>query len=96
MPLSSVLIEKNIIQIAAFNESKKFNAVEDYELWLRILNDYSALKISLPLLNYRVHSDGISSQKIKYSKKVYTVFHEIFGFPTSIFHFFGYAVFHLL
>ena len=77
-----------------FNENKKLHAVEDYHLWLRLLKTEDALKINLPLLMYRVHSADISKKKFKYSRKVFTVFNDLFEFPTSIYHFVNYAITH--
>ena len=45
--------------------------IEDYDLWLRLLNrGHSIAKIEKPLLLYRLHGDSITEKKLK-SKNVF-------------------------
>lgn len=94
--LSSVLLKRGLLADTHFNEAKTFHAVEDYELWLRLLNRCTAVRINLPLLFYRVHLAGISRSKVKQSIRVLRVFYHSFGLRRSLYHFAGYALTHVI
>ncbi len=55
-----------------FNEDKKYIAVEDYDLWLSLIenNRIKVISVRAVLCFYRQNGAGISSQKIAHSKKV--------------------------
>ena len=60
---SSVLVRKDIAKKYLMTKSEVH---EDYYMWLRILKDYkTAYGINEPLLNYRIHSNSKSNNKIK-------------------------------
>jgi len=55
----------------AFGYRQRQVNIEDYDLWLRLLNSaHSIAKIEEPLLLYRLHSDSITEKKLK-SKNVF-------------------------
>lgn len=74
IPTSTVLIKNHLLRKNGFQfiEDKSFIAVEDYELWLRILSfpDISAAKISRPLVFYRRAETSISKNKFNMFLKV--------------------------
>lgn len=60
---SSVLLRRNIAKKYLMTHSEVH---EDYLMWLRILKDYDrADGINEPLLNYRIHDNSKSNNKIK-------------------------------
>ena len=61
--LSSVIAYKKVFDFYKFNEEQRLIAVEDYLLWLEIIENYNVCKIDKPLLMYRIHSSGISRNK---------------------------------
>ena len=63
--LSSVLVSKKLLEGKFFNEKKEYQAVEDYDLWLKthLEIDYS-IKIKHELIGYRSHSNNLSSNKL--------------------------------
>ena len=70
---SSVLISKNLIKSYSFNLDKKYIAVEDYDLWLKILKNecINVAIIKQKLILYRKNNQqSISRQKIKMAKKI--------------------------
>lgn len=69
---SSVLCKKEILFEQRFNENDNFVAVEDYDLWLRLLEkrDNIVIKVLSQLVFYRRVNNSISSKKILHSKKV--------------------------
>ncbi|MEZ4743577.1 MAG: glycosyltransferase family 2 protein [Bdellovibrionota bacterium] len=73
---SAVMLRKDILKNLKFDEDVKYAAVEDYKLWLDLHRSKPSLKsirIKAPLMNYRVHRDGISRSKLKQLGKVYRV-----------------------
>ena len=59
---SSLIIKTEILKKYMFNEDANFFAVEDYELWLRLLfSDYTFGYIPEKLVGYRLHKNQISS-----------------------------------
>ena len=71
IPTSSVICtKKSILHVGGFNEDRKLVAVEDYDLWLRLLNNnFKILKLCIPLVNYRVVPTGLSRNKFTMIKK---------------------------
>lgn len=60
----TVMVRKSTItQAGGFNESKDLRAVEDYELWLRILglNPNGSKSLDTVLAHYRTHGSNIST-----------------------------------
>lgn len=76
---SSVLLDSNI---AKNNLMAYSDLCEDYYTWLKILkNDLPfAYGINKPLVNYRIHSDSQSSNKIKHAMKRYKIY-KVIGIP---------------
>ena len=66
--LSSVVLRNN--RKVLFNEQNSFVALEDYELWIRlILEGYRFKFVESPLVNYRVIKTSVSQQsKLKNEK----------------------------
>lgn len=61
IPLSSVLVKREIVEKIKFDESKDLAAIEDYDLWLRIFK----MKINYIFINdvlgyYSIDQDNIS------------------------------------
>lgn len=70
---SSVLLHKSILKPnEGFNTCQKMIAVEDYDLWLRILeySNSNIFKINYPLVYYRLREDSLSSHKMKMFKSI--------------------------
>ncbi len=62
---SSVLFRRSIIDIVGFlDEDPDLRAVEDWEYWIRVVNRMPILFVDEPLVRYRVHGSGISSNRI--------------------------------
>jgi len=60
----SVMLRAEVIRQLRYNPAQK--NIEDYDLWLRILNrGYSIAKISKPLLLYRVHQASVTGTVLK-------------------------------
>lgn len=57
---SAVARRDSLIEIGGFNEDPRLRA-EDYELWLRIAARWRVHFIDEPLIEYRLHSESISS-----------------------------------
>lgn len=60
----SVMVRKDVLMASSgFNESTELRAVEDYELWLRIVaqNPNGIAHINKPLAVYRQHDNNIST-----------------------------------
>ena len=67
--LSSVLLRKNTV--VSFNESYHFVAIEDYELWIRLMIEGYRFKfIEKPLIQYRILSTSVSRQSKGKNEKV--------------------------
>lgn len=74
---SSVLVRKKVFdKIGYFDEKIEFRAVEDYDLWLRLLlyKDNSCKVLKDNLLIYRLHGNNISSNFPEMLKKQLLVF----------------------
>jgi glycosyltransferase involved in cell wall biosynthesis len=59
-PHSSIIYKKDeFLSVGGFNE--RFSPAEDVDLWLRLINCGDFFCIKEPLIEYRVHSDGITN-----------------------------------
>jgi teichuronic acid biosynthesis glycosyltransferase TuaG len=73
---SSVLCKKvDVIEVGGFDEAKSLVAVEDYDLWLRLLElpNYRAIKMHGKLVRYRNSEKSLSAGKFQHSFKVMNV-----------------------
>lgn len=59
---STMLRREAVMKIGAYDES--FPYAQDYDLWLRLSEEYSLANLREPLLFYRVHNGQISSTKL--------------------------------
>jgi glycosyltransferase involved in cell wall biosynthesis len=58
---SSVLVRAECFKkVGAFDENPEIISLEDYDLWLRIAAQYKIYFLAEPLLEYRIHNQGIS------------------------------------
>lgn len=77
VPSSSVLCRtKTIVSAGYFDPDRNLSAVEDYDLWLRMMEPPTlakVLRLELPLVAYRRRDDSISSGKVRLSRKVLRV-----------------------
>jgi glycosyltransferase involved in cell wall biosynthesis len=72
--LSSVIVDRRIVENQLFLEEKKLIAVEDYELWLRIARECRQCYLKEELVKYRVHANNISQNKKKGLEKSLNLF----------------------
>ena len=80
---SSVLLPRTRAIAHRFNEARDYAAVEDYDCWLRVLDDGAhCARIVAPLTGYRVSDGQISQDKIAMARKVFMV-HRNFGRASS-------------
>lgn len=74
----TVMVRREVIEaVGGFNESNDLRAVEDYELWLRIVanNPKSIKSIPHALAHYRMHEDNISkSSALQAEQRLIAVF----------------------
>jgi len=72
---SVVLLSEIARELNGFDESSELVAVEDYDFWLRILDDGKTvgMKIETELVGYRLVSTSLSSKKAKQVKRVFLV-----------------------
>jgi teichuronic acid biosynthesis glycosyltransferase TuaG len=77
IPNSSVIILRKKLADFRFNEDVRYKAVEDYHLWLRLLqHGLSAIKLDQNLLYYRISETSISQYKFQMLKKVFLLLGE--------------------
>lgn len=63
---SSVLVDKSIICRHQFREDSRFIAVEDYIMWCELHKQFPySIKLSIPLVGYRISDSSISKNKVK-------------------------------
>ena len=78
---SSVVCKREVLKGFRFNESIQYSAVEDYDLWVRLINSGKTFgKLPIPLVGYRLSIDQISRSKIMMFKKVFNMHCKNFGF----------------
>lgn len=71
---SSVIAKREFLLRHRFNESRKYRAVEDYDCWLRIIDEAGfCAKLDSPLLGYRICDSQISANKMDMARKVFRV-----------------------
>ncbi len=70
---SSVMVRKDVLEHAGvFDENRDLFAIEDYDLWLRIVNHYKIRFLQAPLIKYRVHRAQVSGNSLnQYSLEFY-------------------------
>lgn len=64
IPLSSVMLRAAVLESTRFSNIRH----EDYDLWLRLFNRYpklKAIRVPKPLMNYRVHENSLTRNKVK-------------------------------
>lgn len=77
IPNSSVIIAKQLLSSLKFNEDLRFKAIEDYHMWLRILqNGEYCYKMNSELLFYRLALTSISKSKFAMFKKHFMLYNE--------------------
>jgi teichuronic acid biosynthesis glycosyltransferase TuaG len=70
IPNSSVIIKKDLINKLKFNVDLRYKAIEDYYMWLQILEKGAKCsKLSSQLLFYRIAETSISKSKFDMFKK---------------------------
>lgn len=63
IPNSSVLIKRDVFdQLGFLNESSEIR--EDYEMWLRVANNFSIVGTDQVLIRYRLHSSNNAGSKV--------------------------------
>lgn len=85
---STVLIRKHVFtEVGGFDT--RFRGPEDYDLWIRVLAQYSAVKINLPVSRYRQHEAGLSQDERKFLPEVLKVIDRAYGKDGAL-HAFGW------
>lgn len=60
---SSVIIRRSVLaETGNFDEDRHWQAIEDYELWLRIAARFKISCVAEPVVKYRLHSNQISHE----------------------------------
>ena len=76
---SSVAAKKSILQEFIFNQKNNLTGIEDYDCWLRMINNnLKFFKISKELVLYRKTGNSLSSNKFKILIKLYLMFRNNF------------------
>ena len=72
---SAVLYRQECIRKFSFKEG--FDILEDYIIWLEIIQEYKAWNLQKYLVDYRIHSEGVtkkhSKEKLEKEKKVFRI-----------------------
>jgi len=77
IPNSSVIVSRSQLDKLHFNEDVRYKAIEDYHLWLRLLQQgASSIKLCDPLLFYRISEASISQHKFQMLKKNFMLLSE--------------------
>lgn len=85
IPNSSVMLRKNKIGELKFNIDLRYKAIEDYHMWLRILEKGGeCCKLSFNLLFYRIAETSISKSKFAMFKKHIMLYSEYMPFGKSL------------
>jgi len=74
--LSGAMVPKALFhKVGFFNEERAYAAVEDYDMWLRLMGTTGlpAVKLKAPLVHYRILPGSISRNKFKHLVKVMRV-----------------------
>lgn len=73
---SSVVCKRSdLLSGDMFDDSKSLVAVEDFDLWLRLMErpGFKAIKVRAPLVAYRTHVKSLSASKWRQLKKIHLV-----------------------
>lgn len=93
---SSVLVRRDLLRKYSFNSDPRYRAVEDYDCWLRIIEEVGfCVKIKIPLVGYRIRESQISGNKLKQIVRVFGV-HWRYGRSFSKLNAFVFAASHAL
>jgi len=85
IPNSSVIIKKTLIDDLQFNVDLRYKAIEDYHMWLRILERGGCCcKIASQLLFYRIAETSISKSKFAMFKKHIMLYSEYKPYSKSL------------
>jgi len=77
IPNSSVVVRTEKLNGMEFYEDERYKAIEDYHLWLRLLQaGLSSIKLNRPLLFYRISETSISKYKFQMFKKSFMLLSE--------------------
>jgi glycosyltransferase involved in cell wall biosynthesis len=68
----TVMIRRAVLTEYNLAYQPEFQSVEDYDLWLHLLEHTQAANLDRPLLRYRVHAGSISSQYEQVQKEKHT------------------------
>jgi glycosyltransferase involved in cell wall biosynthesis len=68
----TVMIRRAILTSFHLGYQLDFQSVEDYDLWVRLLEHTQAANLDRPLLRYRVHAQSISSQSAQEQMEKHT------------------------
>jgi teichuronic acid biosynthesis glycosyltransferase TuaG len=93
---SSVLVRRDALDKHKFKTDEAYRVVEDYDCWLRILEEYGfCAKILHPLVAYRISDGQISANKLKQIGRVFGV-HWRYGGPFSKLGAFVFSISHVI
>lgn len=93
---SSVLVRRDKLLRHPFRTDPRYRAVEDYDCWLRIIEETGfCAKITVPLVGYRMSESQISGNKLKQIGRVFGV-HWRYGKPFSRLSAFVFSASHAL
>lgn len=85
IPNSSVMLRKDKIEELKFNIDLRYKAIEDYHMWLRILEKGGeCCKLSFNLLFYRIAETSISKSKFTMFKKHIMLYSEYKPYNKSL------------
>lgn len=74
IPASSVVLRTDIAREFPFNEDLSYKAVEDYDCWLKVLeNKGPCLKLQYPFLMYRRIENQISGSKLYMLRRMHNL-----------------------
>lgn len=74
IPASSVMLQTDVARKFSFNEDLSYKAVEDYDCWLRVLeNKGPCLKLEFPFLMYRRIENQISGSKLYMLRRMHNL-----------------------
>jgi teichuronic acid biosynthesis glycosyltransferase TuaG len=77
IPNSSVIVSRSRLIELRFNEDARYKAIEDYHLWLQLLQQgISSIKLKDSLLFYRISETSISQHKLQMLKKNFMLLSE--------------------
>ncbi|MFM1757367.1 MAG: hypothetical protein RL621_2364 [Bacteroidota bacterium] len=61
IPMPTVIVKKEVfLEVGYFNEDNRFRNREDWEMWLRIANNYPVAYVPQILVKYRVHKGSVT------------------------------------